>query len=51
MNDAWEPHSGSAASSLNDGNGGEKLDREFVQQTVQTSETQGGYQPLDEAAQ
>jgi hypothetical protein len=26
-------HSGSAASSLNDGNGGEKLDREFMQQT------------------
>jgi hypothetical protein len=33
MNDAWELHSGAAAPSLSDGNGGEKLDREFMQQT------------------
>ena|SRR5437879_4000989 len=33
MNDAWEPRSGSAASSLNVGNGREKLNREFMQQT------------------
>jgi hypothetical protein len=51
MNDAWEPHSGSAASSLNVGKRPEKNSNGSSCNKRPASETQGSSQQIGEAAQ